>query len=299
MNIYEDITLIMVTYRSEELIKKNLDVLKKFKLIIVDNSNSKKLKNIVENYKNIKVIISEKNLGYGRAANLGISYAKTTLILTINPDLLITQEGLKDLLDEYLKDQQNIGILAPSLFDNKKNRRVNGTITFLNQLKGKKPSNSQNNFPEGNTCCEFLVGCCYLMNKSFFDKLGGFDERFFMYFEDTDLCDRSVKNGKYLMEVPNVKFIHLENLSSKKKTFTDSKLAIIHKVSCYIYLKKNCSYNYLLYQLIKNFFDYLQRTIVNLIKLNFNKSFKNFLRLISIFIYITSTYKLIYKLWKI
>ena len=77
MNIYDDITLIMVTYRSEELIKKNIDILKNFKLIIVDNSNSKKLKTIVENFKNIKVIISKENLGYGKAANLAISYAKT------------------------------------------------------------------------------------------------------------------------------------------------------------------------------------------------------------------------------
>ena len=57
----------MVTYRSEELIKKNLDILKNFKLIIVDNSNSKNLKTIVENFKNIKVIISKENLGYGKA----------------------------------------------------------------------------------------------------------------------------------------------------------------------------------------------------------------------------------------
>ena len=72
------------------------------------------------------------------------------------------------------------------------------------------------------------------MNKSFFDKLGGFDERFFMYFEDTDLCDRSIKNGKYLMEVPNVKFIHLENSSTEKNFFIDAKLSIIHKISSYI-----------------------------------------------------------------
>ena len=51
MNIYDDITLIMVTYRSEELLKQNLDILKNFKLIIVDNSNSKNLKTIVENFK--------------------------------------------------------------------------------------------------------------------------------------------------------------------------------------------------------------------------------------------------------
>ena len=111
MNIYDDITLIMVTYRSEELIKKNLDILKNFKLIIVDNSNSKNLKTIVENFKNIKVIISKENLGYGKAANLAISYAKTPLILTINPDLLITEEGLKD----WAKNLAMAGVIVAGL----------------------------------------------------------------------------------------------------------------------------------------------------------------------------------------
>ena len=47
--------------------------------------------------------------------------------------------------------------------------------------------------PEGNICCDYLVGCCYLMKKDFFTYLGGFDEDFFMYFEDNDLCDRVIK----------------------------------------------------------------------------------------------------------
>uniref|UniRef100_UPI003F843842 glycosyltransferase family 2 protein n=1 Tax=Candidatus Pelagibacter sp. TaxID=2024849 RepID=UPI003F843842 len=239
MNIYEDITLIMVTYRSEELIKKNLDILKNFKLIIVDNSNSNKLKTIVENFKNIKVIISEKNLGYGKAANLGISYAKTPLILTINPDLLITEDGVKKLTEVYLENIDNVGILSPSLYDNNFKRRTNGDIGFINQLKGKKVSNKTNNYPEGNTCCEFLIGCCYLINRNLFLDIGGFDENFFMYYEDNDLCDRIKKKGKYNMEVPSVKFIHLENSSTKKNIFTNSKLAIIHKISCYLYIKKN------------------------------------------------------------
>ena len=299
MNIYEDITLIMVTYRSEELIKKNLDILKNFKLIIVDNSNSNKLKTIVENFKNIKVIISEKNLGYGKAANLGISYAKTPLILTINPDLLITEDGVKKLTDVYLENIDNIGILSPSLYDNNFKRRTNGDIGFINQLKGKKVSNKTNNYPEGNTCCEFLIGCCYLINRNLFLDIGGFDENFFMYYEDNDLCDRIKKKGKYNMEVPSVKFIHLENSSTKKNIFTNSKLAIIHKISCYLYIKKNSSYIYLVFQIIKNFFDYFQRMLINVLKFNFNKSYKNFLRLVSIILYITLFYKIIYKYWKI
>ena len=299
MDIYNDLTLIMVTYRSENLVKKNLEILKKFKTIIVDNSNSRHLNEIVKDFENIKIIISKKNLGYGKAANLAISYAKTSLILTVNPDLILNIDGIQNLINEYQKDAENIGILSPSLYNEKMQRRTNGTVTYLNQLKGKKVFNNTKNLPEGNMCCEFLEGCCYLINRNFFNKLGGFDERFFMYFEDTDLCDRSIKNGKYIMEIPSSKFIHIGNSSSDKKKFTNSKLSIIHKISCYIYLKKKTKTLFLVIKIFKDLFDYLQRVIFNTFKFKFNKSFKNILRLISIILYITRLYKPIYKYWKL
>lgn len=299
MDIYNDLTLIMVTYRSENLVKKNLEILKKFKTIIVDNSNSRHLNEIVKDFENIKIIISKKNLGYGKAANLAISYAKTSLILTVNPDLILNIDGIQNLINEYQKDAENIGILSPSLYNEKMQRRTNGTVTYLNQLKGKKVFNNTKNLPEGNMCCEFLEGCCYLINRNFFNKLGGFDERFFMYFEDTDLCDRSIKNGKYIMEIPSSKFIHIGNSSSDKKKFTNSKLSIIHKISCYIYLKKKTKTLFLVIKIFKDLFDYLQRAIFNTFKFRFNKSFKNILRLISIILYITKLYKPIYKYWKL
>lgn len=299
MDIYNNLTLIMVTYRSENLVKKNLEILKKFKTIIVDNSNSRHLNEIVKDFENIKIIISKKNLGYGKAANLAISYAKTSLILTVNPDLILNIDGIQNLINEYQKDAENIGILSPSLYNEKMQRRTNGTVTYLNQLKGKKVFNNTKNLPEGNMCCEFLEGCCYLINRNFFNKLGGFDERFFMYFEDTDLCDRSIKNGKYIMEIPSSKFIHIGNSSSDKKKFTNSKLSIIHKISCYIYLKKKTKTLFLVIKIFKDLFDYLQRVIFNTFKFRFNKSFKNILRLISIILYITKLYKPIYKYWKL
>ena len=299
MDIYNDLTLIMVTYRSEFLVKKNLNILKKFKTIIVDNSNSNHLNAIVKDFKNIKIIISKKNLGYGKAANLAISYAKTPLILTVNPDLILNTDGIQKLINEYHKDEDNIGILSPSLYNEEMQRRTNGTVTYLNQLKGKKVFNNSNNLPEGNMCCEFLEGCCYLINRNFFNKLGGFDERFFMYFEDTDLCDRSIKKGKYIMEVPSSKFIHIGNSSSDKKKFTNSKLSIIHKISCYIYLQKKTKNLFLITKILKDTLDYLQRIIFNILKFRFNKSFKNLLRLISIILYVTKLYKPIYKQWNL
>ena len=120
-----------------------------------------------------------------------------------------------------------------------------------------------------------------------------------MYFEDNDLCDRAIKKSKYIMEVPLSKFIHLESSSSKKRFLTDSKLSIIHKISSYIYIKKNINFFFISFQIIKNLFDYIQRFFVNLILFKFKKSYKNFLRLISLILFVSLLYKLIYKFMKI
>ena len=299
INIYKDITLILVTYRSEKLILRNLDMLKKFPVVIVDNSNSDQLEEIIFDYKNINLIKSSKNLGYGAANNLGISKASTPFILIINPDILINEDSISDLFKNFLNDPDNIGILGPSLYDQKMYRRTNGSISYLDQLNGVNVSNLSNNIPSYNTCCKFLMGCCYLMRRDFFNLLGGFDENFFMYFEDNDLCDRTLKKGKYIMEVPSSKFIHLENASSKKNFLTNTKLSIIHKISSYIYLKKNNNFRFLIFHIIKNFIDYFQRVIFNLIIFKPKKSYKNFLRLISIILYVTMLYKTVYKIWNI
>ena len=135
------------------------------------------------------------------------------------------------------------------------------------------------------------------MRRDFFIELGGFDKDFFMYFEDNDLCDRIIKKGKTVVEVPSAKVIHLENSSSKKKFFQSYKLSIIHKISEYIYLKKKISLINLIIIIAKHVVDYLQRFVFNLLIFRFNKSFKNFLRLLSVFLYITMLHKLFFKLF--
>ena len=298
MNIYDDLTLIIVTYRSEALIVKNLAVLKKFKVIIIDNSNSEKLQLIIKDYNNINLIRSSKNLGYGKAVNLGILQSNTYFVLTISPDILLNESSIEILFTTFINNIDNIGLLGPSLYDANMKRRTNGTISYIKKLTGDKIFNSINNIPEGNICCEYLVGCCYLIKRDFFNFIGGFDEDFFMYFEDNDLCDRILQNNKLIMEVPSSKFIHLENSSSVKKKFTDIKLSIIHKISSYIYLKKKTNFIFLTLKIFTNFIDYLQRFIINLLFFNFKKSLKNLLRIISIILYLTLSYKFVYRFWK-
>ncbi len=294
MNIYDKITIILVSYNSEKLISKNIEILKKFPTVIVDNSRSKKLNNIIGKFHNIKLIIPDKNLGYGKGNNLGVSNSSTPFILIANPDVILDEKSILQLYLTFLANTTNAGILGPSLYDTKMIRRTNGSISYIKKTLGKKLSNAKNNLPEANISCEFLVGCCFLMKRDFFNHIGGFDKNFFMYFEDNDLCDRVIKNGKIIMEIPSAKIIHLENSSSNKDFLHNIKMALIHKISSYIYLKKNLSNKSFIYHLLLNCFDYFQRFIFNFLLFKFKKSFKNLLRLISIFLYLTKIYKILY-----
>ena len=294
MNFYKDITIIIVSYKSEKMIIRNLEIIKKFPTIIINNSRSDKFNTLINDFKNIKLITPDLNLGYGRANNLGVNQSKTPYFLIVNPDILLNEKLINTLYSTFLNYNDDIGVVGPALYDSNMKRRTNGSISHVKKIRGSKLSSSINNIPEGNMCCDFLVGCCLFMKRDFFMELGGFDKDFFMYFEDNDLCDRIIKNGKTVVEVPSAKVIHLENSSSKKNSFQNYKLAIIHKISEYIYLKKKISLIDLIIIITKHAVDYLQRFIFNLLFFKFKKSIKNFLRLVSIFLYITMLHKLFF-----
>ena len=77
-----------------------------------------------------------------------------------------------------------------------------------------------------------------LIKKKFFDEIGGFDKDLFMYFEDNDLCDKTIEKNKSIIEIPESKMIHLQCLSLDSSFLQNCKLSIIHKISEYIYYKK-------------------------------------------------------------
>ena len=294
MSFYKDITIIIVSYKSEKLIIQNLEIIKKFPTIIINNSMPDEFNTLINDFKNIELIKPDSNLGYGKANNLGVNKSKTPYVLIANPDILLNEQLINTLYSTFLDYADDIGVVGPSLYDSNMKRRTNGSISHVKKIRGNKISSSINNIPEDNMCCDFLVGCCLFMKRDFFMELGGFDKDFFMYFEDNDLCDRIIKKGKTVIEVPSAKVIHLENSSSKKNFFQNCKLAIIHKISEYIYLKKKISLINLIIIIAKHMVDYLQRFIFNLLFFKFKKSFKNFLRLVSIFLYITMLHKLFF-----
>ena len=91
MNFYKDITIIIVSYKSQKMIIRNLEIIKKFPTIIINNSRSDKFNTLIDDFKNIKLITPDLNLGYGRANNLGVNQSKTPYFLIVNPDILLNE----------------------------------------------------------------------------------------------------------------------------------------------------------------------------------------------------------------
>jgi len=298
MNIYDDITLIYVSYKSVSLFKKNIHTIKLFNTIIVDNFGSEDLPIYLKDYPKIKYFKNSSNLGFGSASNLGVKKANTPYVILLNPDITFDIKSIENLYKGFLL-YDNAGVAGPSLYTTDGIKRSNSSLSYIkkkiyrNKFERRIYKKLSNNLSEGNMSCDYIIGCSMIFNKTFFLEIGGFDENFFMYYEDNDICDRIKFNNKLVLEIPLSKMSHLQGKSTKTSFKLDSTLSIIHKISEYKYLKKNVSLLKLFLILTINTLDFFQRFIVNLLCFKFKNSYKNLLRLISVFLYITGTHSMI------
>ena len=175
----DDITFIIVTYQSEKIIKNCLDSLPiESKKIIIENSNNINLdKELRDKYDNIEVIFS-KNLGMGAGNNIGLKSCKTNYAYVLNPDTKFNKDTIINLL-ETLNGISDFTLASP-LNDNK---------NFPNFRKKEKETSKNKNF----ISVDSIDGFSMLFNLKKFKDKTYFDENFFLYLENDDLCLRVKK----------------------------------------------------------------------------------------------------------
>ena len=176
------ITIVINTFKSEDKIHQCLDAISsEFKVIIIENSNDKNLKEILENkYKNVECFLTGENLGYAKGNNLGLSKVKSQYALILNPDAIVE----KNTLNNFLVSAERLGdfsIIGPAKQDEFKNS---------DYLKNK------NQIFEVNS----VKGFAMFLNLNQFKDIGFFDDNFFIYLEEIDLCLRLKKNKKTYLD---------------------------------------------------------------------------------------------------
>ena len=253
-----DVRAIVVTYESEDTIKDCLDSLISERdygvtteIVVVDNSSTDGTRKIIEvQYPDVNLIKSDRNIGYGSACNLGARWAKTDYLLFLNPDIIIHGGAIQRMvrfLDKnrdvaivggWLEDERGIPnysfrrypTLALSLFHRESPLRVllnrfgisGGYITHLEP-------------PDKPIEVDWVLGAVLMIRREVFEKLGGFDERFFLYQEDVDLCYRAKSAGWGVYHLPDVRILHYFEHSTRKRPYL--RLLMKHR-SLYRFLKK-------------------------------------------------------------
>lgn len=222
----KDITFIIVSFQSENIISKCIDSLNSIsKIIVIENSNNNLIKkNLEKKYSNLQVIIAKKNLGYARANNLGLSKVKTKYAFILNPDAHLEKNALKEIesATNFLKN--NFTLLSPRIFHTNQNL----------SLKSNKK-----NFVDK---VDYIKGFAIFINISKINFKPIFDENFFLFLEETDLCKRVLdSNGK--IYIVNKSYVYHEGKRSSGNDFEIEKCRNWHWMwSLFFYNKKHYGY---------------------------------------------------------
>ena len=200
----QNLSVVIVSFKSDEVIDNCIkSIPETIKIIVVDNSNSKIFKdNLEKKYSNVKCILSSENLGMGAGNNLGIRHINSDYVLILNPDLILHKGAIGQIVDELKKDF-SFGILAP-LSDNTDYPNYKIKKKNINNI------NDSNKFSVESVDGYAMVLNLKRLNKILNDKTNHyFDENFFMYLENDDLCKRVIEKGEKIFILPKSKVTHL------------------------------------------------------------------------------------------
>jgi GT2 family glycosyltransferase len=205
----DNVTVVMVAYNSAHCLPGlSAGLQTMHKIIVVDNASDDDLQTqLLLTLPQASLLRNARNLGFGTANNRALAQVKTPYALLLNPDCLPTKEFLDGLL-QAAAEFPDAAIIAPHLI------RRNGTP----EVSYRWPAthwDSRGPKADGPCCVGFVCGAVMLLNMDVMKRVGFFDETFFLYYEDEDLCQRVFLAGQQIVVVPNVEITHLSRGSVK------------------------------------------------------------------------------------
>lgn len=230
-------SIIIVTYNSGDTIKNCLDSILKSEeaaeVIVVDNNSSDDTVRQVKEYKTkVRLIGQSSNAGFAKGNNLGASFAKGEYLVFLNPDTkILSKNDLGSIVTTLIKHPE-FGLIGPRL------KRPNGqdqltvrnlpTVfrAFCEYILGIKGSYDFY-APKSRelVSVESVVGACMVIKRDLFEKVGKFNEKYFLYFEDLDLCRSILKLDLKIGFLPKVTLEHIIGASGKNEKVSERLIA--------------------------------------------------------------------------
>lgn len=266
------VSIIIVSFNTKQLTADCIDSIiaktseVEYEIILVDNASSDGSREFFADESRIKFLEAGRNLGFGKANNLGVQQAKGDYIFFLNSDTLLLNNAIYEMwsyCEEHKED--NIGGLGCILCDGNNQRchsyaKLNTWKEIVKSYfiapfcksKAKEimamdaEDESKDAFEVG-----YVTGADLFVSRKVIDECGCFDPDFFMYSEESEMQWRFKKHGYKNMIIKSPKIMHLEGMSQAKKKSPTMKKIIMTQSSLYLYVKKTSSkFEYLLFQLL-------------------------------------------------
>jgi GT2 family glycosyltransferase len=219
-----DVSVIIVNRNGKQITLECLNSLKKERvkeIILVDNASTDRSVEAVKKFAQkenlpLQIIKNSKNNGFAEANNQGFEVASGKYILFLNNDTLVTRNFLKPLIQALEKKKKLAAVQPLIVFPNGTIDSVGSYFTSTGFLYHR----AHRQKPSAGTLLAHQVytlkGACMLWKKSVLDKLGVFDESYFAYFEETELCHRAINNGYEVAYIPDSQITHYGGFTSNK-----------------------------------------------------------------------------------
>ncbi len=212
-----DVTVVCVTYNSTAVLEMMASTLAPFRNVtLIDNASSDGTTALASRLiPHAKVISRSFNAGFGSANNQAMATVQTPFALLLNPDCVIAADDVQRLLN-CMQRFPRAGVVGPQNWRSEKVPQISHRKAFFKPDKCNACT-----VPDQVVSAEWIHGCCQLIRMSAFRDIGGFDETFFLYYEDDDLCLRMAKAGHQCLLEPAARNFHKGGASSIPSLRTD------------------------------------------------------------------------------
>lgn len=240
-----DLSIITVNYNVKEFLQNLIHSIHKaalnlsYEIIIVDNASSDgSVEFITEKFPEVTLIANEKNLGFGKANNQALKIAKGNYVLLINPDAIVSEDTFTKMIS-FFEGHPAVGLAGCKILN------PDGTLQLACRRSFPGPWTSfckvtglSNLFPNSRLFARYnltykdenesyevdaISGSFMMMKREVYEKAGGFDEDYFMYGEDLDLCYRIQQAGYKVFYVHETQIIHYKGESTRRSSLDESK----------------------------------------------------------------------------
>jgi len=258
------LSIIVLSYNTKDLTIKCIEsIVKQYKkelgngkleVVIVDNASSdasaSEISNLKSQISNLRIILNKENLGFAKGCNIGARESKGKYILFLNSDTEVLDRGFLKMV-EFLDKNPKVGILGGRLENNDGSMQPSAgkfynLFNLFIMLLGLERFGFLRSSPNRIQKADWVSGGCMMVRYDIFEKLRGFDENFFMYIEDMELCYRAKNYGFLTYFYPNVEVMH-KKLGSSNKEFA---IINIYKGILYFYSNHKNNLEYLIAKLM-------------------------------------------------